>query len=54
MKQKICIAAFIVSLLLTIGIIGGIDCGAPLTNALWCIPLVGIMGLSVYIGEKSI
>ena len=49
MKKKICGFIFGISLLLIIGIVGGVDCGEPLTNVLWCIPLLAAMGISGFI-----
>lgn len=50
MKQKICGAILLVSSLLILGIIRGVDDGAPITNALWCIPLLCIVFISAYVG----
>lgn len=38
MKRKICGLLIGISLVLFIGIIGGVSDGEPLRNALWCIP----------------
>lgn len=51
MKQKICAFVFGTSLLLIIGIVGGIDCGEPLTNMLWTIPLGLAMVISGIVGR---
>lgn len=50
MKKSICGAIFGISLLLIIGIAGGIDCEEPMSNALWILPLLATMGISGYIG----
>ena len=49
MKQTICIIIIFVCLFLVIGIVGGIENGQPLSNALWCLPLLGFAGASAYI-----
>ena len=48
--KPLCEAIFGICLLLIIGIAGGIDCGEPLSNALWIIPLLATMGITGYIG----
>lgn len=50
MKRKICGTICGVNALLVIGIVGGIDCGAPLSNGLWCFVLLGAMYLCARIG----
>lgn len=50
MKTKICGVIFVVSFLLLIGVVGGIECGQPLSNFLWCLPLLAAMGTSAYVG----
>jgi hypothetical protein len=43
MKQKICTVLFVLSVVLFLGIVGGVENGEPLTNLLWCIP-IGVFG----------
>lgn len=40
MKRRICKVLFVLGWILIIGIVGGVDCGEPLTNALWCFPIM--------------
>lgn len=46
MKKIISELVFAISLLLIFGIVGGVEHGQPLTNMLWCIPLLFLMGVS--------
>jgi hypothetical protein len=48
--KPLCEAIFGICLLLIIGIAGGIECGEPMRNALWFIPLLATMGITGYIG----
>ena len=52
MKEIICSIIISVCLFLVIGIIGGVENGAPLSNLLWCFPLLTLTGISVYILNK--
>ena len=51
MKKKICGAVFGISLFLIIGLVGGVECGEPLSNLFWCLPLGLAMWVSAVIGE---
>ena len=51
MKKKICAAVFGISLFLIIGLVGGVECGEPLSNLFWCLPLGVAMLVSAVIGE---
>ena len=51
MKKKICGFVFVISFFLLIGIVGGVDCGEPVSNMFWCIPCLGAMWGSAIIGN---
>jgi hypothetical protein len=51
MKKKICGVVFVISFFLLVGIVGGVDCGEPVTNMFWCIPCLGAMWLSAIHGN---
>jgi hypothetical protein len=51
MKRQICAAVFGISLLLIIGLVGGVDCGEPISNLIWTIPLGIVMIVSAIVGE---
>lgn len=51
MKKKICKIIFASGAFLIWGIAGGIDCGEPLSNAWWCIPIIIAMLVSVIVGK---
>jgi hypothetical protein len=51
MKKKICGAVIAISLFLIIGIVGGVECGEPIGNLLWCCPLSMAMAVSAVIGN---
>lgn len=51
MKKKICGAVFGINLFLIIGLVGGVECGEPITNMLWCIPCACAMLVAAVIGE---
>ena len=51
MKKIICGWVMAICLFLIIGIIGGVDCGEPITNMYWCVPLFTTLVISGYIGE---
>jgi hypothetical protein len=51
MKKKICAAVFGISLFLIIGLVGGVECGEPLSNLLWCLPLGVAMCVSAVVGR---
>ena len=53
MKQKISFAVFVLSLILNIGIIGGVECGEPLSNLWWCVPLFLVTAVSAVAIELS-
>jgi hypothetical protein len=51
MKKTICEIILFVGALLMLGIMGGIECGEPIRNALWCIPIATVMVCSGFVGE---
>lgn len=51
MKKKICGALFVIGLILVIGIVGGTECGEPLSNLLWCIPIMFVMWVLARVGR---
>lgn len=53
MKQNICLLIIAVGLLAIIGIVGGVDFGKPLSNALWCFPIMLCMWLAALAGDLS-
>ena len=53
MKQKICLAIIFLGILAITGIVGGCDNGQPLTNALWCVPILAVMLVALSIGNLS-
>jgi hypothetical protein len=50
MKQKICEAIFIISILLAVVIVAGIESGWSLLTGLWCIPLACTAFISIFVG----
>lgn len=38
MKQKFFTVLSVLCVVLMIGIVGGVECGEPVSNLLWCIP----------------
>lgn len=50
MKQKFFTVLSVLCVVLMIGIVGGVDCGEPVSNMLWCIPCLGAMWLSAING----
>ena len=50
MKKKICGVILALSLFLVIGIVGGVDQGEPLSNAIWCFPVLVVAWASAKIG----
>jgi hypothetical protein len=52
MIKKICLAIIGVSLFMGFGIIGGIECGAPMTNALWLIPVLILLLVAMKIHDS--
>ena len=50
MKQNICLTIIAVGILAITGIVGGCDNGQPLTNAWWCVPILAVMLVAVFIG----
>lgn len=53
MKQNICLAIILLGILAITGIAGGCDNGQPLTNALWCVPILAVMFVALFIGDLS-
>jgi len=51
MKKRICATIIAISLFLIIGLVGGVECGEPVGNLLWCIPLACAMWVSAIVGE---
>jgi hypothetical protein len=51
MKQNICLAIILIGILAITGIVGGCDHGQPLTNAWWCVPILGVMWCALSIGD---
>ncbi len=51
MKKIICGVLFGVGVLSIFGIIGGTECGAPLSNVFWCFPIMLVMWVLVRIGR---
>ena len=51
MKKKICKTLFVIGLLLIWGISGGIDNGAPISNAWYFIPIMSVMWVSAKVGR---
>ena len=51
MKKTICAWVFGICLFLIIGIFGGVECGQPLSNLFWCLPLALTAVVSAVIGE---
>ena len=43
MKSIICKVLFVLGFILILGLVGGIENGEPLVNALWCIPIMFVM-----------
>ncbi len=43
MKRRICKVLFVIGLILIIGIVGGVECGEPFSNAFWCFPIMFVM-----------
>ena len=43
MKEKICVAIIGICMLLIIGLFGGVDNGEPVTNLVWCVPLLAVI-----------
>ena len=52
MKDKICAFVIGISLFLIVGIVGGVDCGEPVTNLAWCVPLVAALGAAVVVSNS--
>jgi hypothetical protein len=50
-KKKICGALFTIGLFVIFGIIGGVDCGRPLTNLFWCLPIMFAMWVFALFGR---
>lgn len=50
MKKTICGVLLVIGMLLIVGIAGGVDHGEPITNGLWCFPVLGAMWLLIKIG----
>lgn len=44
---------FLISFLLVLGIIGGIENGAPMSNAIWAFLILAIDGVVIYIKEGN-
>ena len=51
MKRMICGVIFGIGFFLMVGLVGGVDCGEPLSNMLWCIPCAVAMIVSAIVGE---
>lgn len=49
--KKACIAIMIASVFLILGIVGGVECGEPIANALWCFPLFAILFLCAHVAN---
>lgn len=50
MKRKICGIVFAICMVLVFGVMGKIECGEPMCNIWWCIPLLATMWASGRIG----
>lgn len=53
MIKKICSALVIVCTVMSFGIIGGIECGAPITNAYWLIPTLLLLFAAIKIHDSK-
>ena len=53
MIKKICSAIIWVGLFMMFGIIGGIECGAPITNAYWLIPTLLLLFAAIKIHDSK-
>lgn len=42
---------FLISFFLILGIIGGIETGAPMSNAIWALLILAVDGIVIYIKE---
>lgn len=51
MKKTICGFICLGLFLLMVGIIGGVECGQPLSNAFWCFPISALMWVWAKIGR---
>ena len=51
MKQKIYLTMFVLCIVLTLGIVGGVEGGEPLSNLFWCIPTAILAGVFAILGE---
>jgi hypothetical protein len=52
MKEIICRALFILGICAILGIISGmLDCGYPVSNAWWILPIVFVMWVSAKVGK---
>ena len=49
--QILCWIVCGVCMVLTIGLVGGVDNGEPFTNMLWCIPLMGTALVAGFFGR---
>ena len=51
MKQKVCATVMLICIFLIIGLAGGVECGEPLSNLLWCLPLSLVALGSALVGD---
>ena len=50
-KKTLCTTVVMIGLFLIVGIIGGVDTGKPLSNVVWCFPILSAMIAAVLIGK---
>ena len=50
MKRRICKVLCVLGLILIVGIIGGTECGEPLSNVLWCFPIMFVIWVLARVG----
>lgn len=51
MKKIICGVLFLIGVLSICGIVGGTECGEPLSNMPWCLPIMFVMWVVARIGK---
>lgn len=51
MKKVICGTLFAIGVISIYGIIGGTECGEPLSNMMWCIPIMFVMWVLARVGR---
>ena len=50
MKETICFVLAFLAMIFCVGVVGGVEDGKPITNLVWLLPGVAVIGITVHIG----